>query len=111
MSEQMPCTPVPCPAFEEVELQVSEVCDCHDYAPPGHSECPIHGEDVSAWFDGWNAAVDLMNEALVQFEERRAAAELTDNHNFHKGWNTAIRGFENGVMSIADQAERVGKRP
>jgi hypothetical protein len=44
MSEKT-CTPIPCPPFGEVELEVLAVCDCFGRLLPGDPYapgCPVH---------------------------------------------------------------------
>lgn len=44
MNEKL-CTPIPCPSFEEVELEVLAVCTCLGNLEPGDLfalGCPVH---------------------------------------------------------------------
>lgn len=109
MSDHIPCTPVPCPSFQDVELTVTAICDCQEFYAPGNPDCPIHGNDVRAWLDGLNAAIDLLNDVIAEFKDRRDQAALAENHNFHAGWNTAMRSFDLGFQAAVDKAPRVGE--
>lgn len=64
------CQPIPCPDFSEVSLQIDAVCDCLTavYPPslPGSPDCPIHGERVKGYIQGWNAASDAFDYAARQ---------------------------------------------
>lgn len=51
------CPSVPCPPFREVKLEVEAVCDCHGFHHPGNHLCPIHGDLVYAWLDGYTTAL------------------------------------------------------
>ena len=46
MSEELRgCAPIPCPSFEDVELDVLAVCDCSGRLTPGDlyaPGCPVH---------------------------------------------------------------------
>lgn len=64
MTEPEPCcTPVPCPSFETVNLQVTDVCNCDGTEWMGNPDCPIHGERVIGYRQGWNAAFQVINFA------------------------------------------------
>lgn len=62
------CAPIPCPEFQEVELEITGVCDCADYIV-GSKGCPIHGERVIGYEMGWNAATKAFKEALQMVQE------------------------------------------
>lgn len=42
------CAPIPCPSWETVTLEVTEVCDCRDHYGNGlgNPDCPIHGDRI-----------------------------------------------------------------
>lgn len=64
------CQPIPCPDFTDVKITVEAVCDCatagHSPSLPGSPDCPIHGERVRGYIQGWNAASDAFRNAVAQ---------------------------------------------
>lgn len=66
MTEPMAYEPIPCPSFQTVGLQITEVCSCDGTEWMGNPDCPIHGERVIGYRQGWNAAFGVITEAQNQ---------------------------------------------
>lgn len=57
---------VPCPPFTETTLNVVGICDCRAFNTPGNPDCPIHGDMVRMWLDGYQAALDTLKAAHAE---------------------------------------------
>lgn len=60
------CTPIPCPPWQTVKIEITAVCDCQDHNTPGNPDCPIHGLQVQAWKDGYQAALDVLKHVHTE---------------------------------------------
>lgn len=63
------CRPIPCPGFQEVNLRVEAVCDCPWDLHPGSLECPVHGDQVREFLEGFRSSFEpAASLATIQAE-------------------------------------------